>query len=224
MRFDCRGMGDSTGAAGTFEELAPDLHCAIDTFLAQVPALTEVVLWGLCDAASGALMFGVQHPRVRGLVLLNPWVRTEQTLYRARIRHYYKERLLGRQMWSKVLRGEFDWRVSLRDLAEALRRVRLRAPTTRSAASDATSALLPFQARMAAGLLGFSGPVLLVISGRDLTAKEFLDYSAQDAQWRAALARPELVRMELPQADHTFSSQAWQAQIERATLDWLCTW
>jgi uncharacterized protein len=221
MRFDCRGMGDSTGAARSFEQIEDDLHSAIDAFVAQVPGLHEVVLWGLCDAASAALMFGVHHPRVRGAVLLNPWVRSETTLSQARIKHYYKDRLLSADLWRKVVHGGIDWRASAASLLRTLRSAHVRhAP----APGNAPAATAPFQQRMAEGLLASSGPVLLVISGDDLTAREFLQRAAHDPDWGRALSRPGVSRLDLPQADHTFSQRAWRTQVERATLAWLRSW
>jgi exosortase A-associated hydrolase 1 len=221
MRFDCRGMGDSTGAARSFEQAEDDLHSAIDAFVAHAPGLQEVVLWGLCDAASAALMFGVQHARVRGAVLLNPWVRSEATLSQARIKHYYKDRLLSADLWRKLVRGGIDWRASAASLLRTLRSART---GRRSRPGNHKAATRPFQQRMAEGLLESSGPVLLVISGGDLTAREFLEHAAHDPQWRRALARPGVSRVDLPQADHTFSQRAWRMQVEQATLAWLRSW
>jgi exosortase A-associated hydrolase 1 len=73
MRFDYRGMGDSSGAPRNFEAVQADLRAAVDQFYAASPGLQEVVLWGLCDAASASLFYARHDPRVRGLVLLNPW-------------------------------------------------------------------------------------------------------------------------------------------------------
>ena len=42
MRFDYRGMGDSTGDSRTFEHIEHDLRCAIETFVMGVPELEEV--------------------------------------------------------------------------------------------------------------------------------------------------------------------------------------
>jgi exosortase A-associated hydrolase 1 len=217
-------MGDSTGDLLTFEQIEHDLQCAIETFLAQVPQLEEVVLWALCDAASAALMFGPRHPRVQGMVLLNPWVRSEFTLSQARIRHYYGRRLLSGELWSKALRGQLDWRNSLRSLARTLRTARPGAPELAAPTAGAQACARTFQKRMAQGLQRFAGPVLLVISGNDLTAKEFIDHAAQDPDWTVALARPRLSRLDLPHADHTFSKTSWQSEVERATLAWLNTW
>jgi exosortase A-associated hydrolase 1 len=223
MRFDSRGMGDSTGEMRTFEHVEQDLRCAIETFVTQVPALRQVVLWGLCDGASAALMFGAQHPLVHGLVLLNPWVRSEATLSQARIKHYYRDRLFSGKLWRKVLRRQIHWRSSLRSLVGTLRSARSGNAHASTPAREAAT-LQPFQAQMAAGLRRFAGPTLLVLSGNDLTAKEFVDHAGQDPQWRDAMAGPGVTRVHLPHADHTFSRQVWQTEVERATLAWLAAW
>src|SRR5262249_34163772 len=75
LRFDYRGMGDSEGGAVSFDGADADIAAAIDEFSRRVPALRRVALWGLCDAASAALMYAFRDSRVSGLVLLNPWVR-----------------------------------------------------------------------------------------------------------------------------------------------------
>jgi hypothetical protein len=122
------------------------------------------------------------------------------------------------------VRRELDWRASFRSLARTLRTARRRAPEVGAGTPGGQAHTLTFQKRMAQGLQAFVKPVLLVISGNDLTAKEFIDHAAQDAVWRVALARPTLSRVDLPHADHTFSQQSWQSEVERATLAWLNTW
>ncbi len=89
LRFDYEGMGDSPGPQRSFEEVDEDLRAAVDTLFAQSPGLRSVVLWGLCDAASAALMYAPADPRVAGLVLLNPWVRTEAGLAQSYLENYY---------------------------------------------------------------------------------------------------------------------------------------
>src|SRR5262249_34407086 len=66
LRFDYRGMGDSDGETRTFERVGEDIRCAIDRLFACVPGLKDVVIWGLCDAASAALFYARGDPRVGG--------------------------------------------------------------------------------------------------------------------------------------------------------------
>jgi hypothetical protein len=74
---------------------------------------------------------------------------------------------------------------------------------------------------MARGLAGLRGRTLLILSGKDLTAREFVEYAGSAPAWSGLLADPKLSRVDLPEADHTFSSHAWRTQVEDATLAWL---
>ena len=72
---------------------------------------------------------------------------------------------------------------------------------------------------MQTGLARFKGKVLLIISGADLTAKEFLDMANGSREWRALLAAPRVSRQTLAAADHTFSRRAWRDQVAGWTGD-----
>lgn len=221
LRFDYRGMGDSEGAIRPFDDVEDDLRAAIDAFMAAVPGLREVVLWGLCDAASAIGMYAPRDPRVAGLVLLNPWVRTEDGLARATLRHYYRARLRDPMFWKQLLRGGLDWRRSLASLLALLRKARGR-PAPAGAVAASAPASLPD--RMRAGLQAFPGRVLLVISGADLTGREFCDLADADRAWKGVLAPPRVTRRQIDGADHTFSRRAWRDQVARWTSEWLRSW
>jgi pimeloyl-ACP methyl ester carboxylesterase len=96
LRFDYRGMGDADGTHPGFEHIAPDITAAIALLQTRAPGVREIVLWGLCDAASAALMYAPGDARVTGLVLANPWVRTQTSEAQAYLRHYYGARVLSR--------------------------------------------------------------------------------------------------------------------------------
>jgi exosortase A-associated hydrolase 1 len=216
LRFDHRGAGDATGAMRVFTDLDDDIAAAIDE-LCRACALERVVLFGLCDAASAALMYSDarRDPRIAGFVLLNPWVRSEATLARVQVKHYYRERVLDPAFWRKLARGDVDVRGAVRSFAGALSATVGAAP--RAPTPDARS----FQQRMADGLDRFAGPVLLLLSGRDLTAREFVEHASSDLQWSALLARTTLDRRELPDADHTCSSARGRGDVERLAVEWL---
>lgn len=214
LRFDYRGMGDSDGGKRDFLEVEKDLAAAVQAFREAAPHVQRIVLLGLCDAASAALMYGTTLPGVAGLVLLNPWVRSEVTLARAQVKHYYGARLTDAAFWRKLLAGDVDVRGAT---SAFCRRLGLSFATGRQ---DSPAG---FQQRMAQGLRNFHGPVLLMLSGKDLTAQEFRDYVAHDARWRKALAAAQITRFDAPEADHTFSRAAWRESMQIALLDWLHT-
>ena len=213
LRFDCRGMGDSDGEMRNFEQIEADVGAALDALAAACPRARRLVVWGLCDAASAALMFCTSDKRVAGLVLANPWVRSEASLARAHLKHYYPGRVLQRDFWLKVLSGRFDWRRALSALLGTLR--------SRSRPEADPGAKLSFQQRMAAGWNRFQGRILLVISGDDLTANEFLEAARQAPLWQGLLAHSKVERFDLPEANHTFATAAWRQSVEERTLRWV---
>jgi len=214
LRFDYRGMGDSDGPLRTFESVREDIRCAIDMLLAQAPDLSGVVLWGLCDAASAVLMYCVHDPRVRGLIIANPWVRTEQGQAAVHLWHYYPRRILQPAFWKKVLSGGFGFGRAARELAGTTRRALERPAATARAASG-------FIDEMAQGFARFRGRILLFISERDLTASEFTNLCSSSRRWRSALRRPEVELRRLGGADHTFSSRRHLDAANAACIEWL---
>jgi exosortase A-associated hydrolase 1 len=236
MRFDYRGMGDSDGELRNFKMVQDDLRAAVDAFLHAVPGLQEVVLWGLCDAASAAMFYAHGDPRVAGLVLLNPWARTEDGLARATLKHYYRDRLLQPALWKKIFSGQFDFRGALRSLAGVLGAARGKAPAAETTPAPEAAAPQPvysvgapaggpgLHGRMLEGMQRFGGPVLFIFSGADLTAQEFLDMTKASRRWQDLLAAPRVQQQTLPAADHTFSRREWRDQVAAWTGEWVRAW
>jgi uncharacterized protein len=215
LRFDYAGMGDSYGSPPSFEDVGKDISAAIDALLRAVPGLSQVVLWGLCDGASSAMMYCSEDARVAALIVANPWVRTDAAEARSYVRHYYLDRLRQRSFWQKVLTGHVAIGASVRDL---LRKV----GASRAIGEGTTcSSAVPFITRMLAGLTRFRGPVLILTSERDLTARAFLDLAAESREWLAATTRPGVTHIELPETDHTFSSRATLNRASDECLRWL---
>ena len=121
MRFDYRSMGDSEGDSISFEDIAPDIEAAVSSFFEHHSECEELVLWGLCDAASAILLVAHQIPQVSGVVLLNPWVRSDAGMARTYLRHYYLRRLFDPELIRKIRRGDFHFRKSFRSLISNLR-------------------------------------------------------------------------------------------------------
>jgi uncharacterized protein len=224
FRFDYRGMGDSGGAQRDFERVGEDIRVAIDVFMGEVPRLREVVLWGLCDAASASLMYAPKDSRVGGLVLANPWVRTEEGLARAFLQHYYLKRVFSRDFWFALVRGRLNPMASARSIGSMLSRVvgGAMAPSGKQEAGDAgLSPDQPLPDRMAWGWRRFQGSVLVILSGADLVANEFRDTAASAPAWNGLLEQPRVTLRALPESNHTFSRKVWRDQVAAWTLDWI---
>jgi len=239
LRFDYRGMGDSEGAARSFESVGEDLRSAVD-FLSAVPGVEDVVIWGLCDAASAALFYAGRDKRVSGLVLLNPWARTTGGVAKATLKHYYRQRLLDPALWKKIASGRFEYRAAaasfLRLLGTVLGKGKAaNAPVPVSAAEAAAPAMAqpasaPVPAcdnlpeRMLAGLNEFKGKVLLIMSGADLTAQEFSEVVKASRPWQRELATARVSQQAIAPADHTFSRRVWRDQVAGWTAQWVKSW
>ncbi|MCW5611020.1 MAG: hydrolase 1, exosortase A system-associated [Rubrivivax sp.] len=218
LRFDARGMGDAEGAQRSFEDIGDDVAAAIDAMQQALPSVKRVGLWGLCGGATAALLYCRERrdPRVAGVALINPWVRSEETQARTRVKHYYGQRLLQAAFWKKLFSGG----VAIAAVGELWRALRIALSSPRVAGTpDGSAATL--ERRMAEGLVAFGGDTLLVLSENDYTAKEFLETVRLDRVWQAQLARRTVTRVDVDGADHTFSQPFAQAQVELETSRWL---
>jgi exosortase A-associated hydrolase 1 len=222
LRFDYRGMGDSDGAARSFETVDADIGAAMRELMRHAQSVKEIVLWGLCDGASAALMALQSIGGVASVVALNPWVRSETSLDQTLVKHYYLERLRSGDFWRKLLTGKVG---VVSATGEFFRRA---ASAFAGSRADKTSGKVdgqskPYQVRMCDGLKKLeSRPVLVVLSGRDLTAQEYVAFAAADPAWRQTLARnPRVATKHLPEADHTFSDERSRIAVERLTCDFV---
>jgi exosortase A-associated hydrolase 1 len=216
LRFDARGMGDSTGDSRGFEQITADIGSAIDVLVERQPQVNRVVLWGLCDGASAALLYlhDRRDTRITSLCLLNPWVRSARTLARTHVRHYYLRRVRERAFWTKLIAGGIATH-ALNDLARSVS-LAIRGGVTGSKASQT------FQHRMRLAWESFSGPTLLVLSEDDYTAKEFDQYTRDEPGWRTPTTGDAmLTRSVVPGADHTFSDSSSKLQFLNVLLKWL---
>ena len=228
LRFDYRGMGDSEGDMRSFEDIQEDLKSAIDCFFEQVPTLKEIVIWGLCDGASAATFYAGHDARVRGLILVNPWVRTHEGEAKAYLKHYYTARIFSPEFRKKILTGEFEYGAAIRSVLKmmegALPGKRKAASNNKGSGQAASNAPVSLPDRVFAGLEGFKGRTLLIMSGDDLTAKEFSDLASSSAPWRRLMRSKNIQRMDLPAANHTFSRREWRDQVATWTGEWIKSW
>lgn len=224
LRFDYRGMGDSDGSAQTFDTVNDDIRCAIDHMIAELPHINEIVIWGLCDGASAAVFYANQDSRVKGLVLANPWVRTEEGIAKTYLKHYYFSRLFDSALWEKMFTGGFHFitaaKTFIRVIGDAFFHRKKQVTVSSTNASETT----PLPDRVFDGLSRFHGKVLFIMSGNDLTAKEFLALCRSSKAWRKLLQSSRVSRLDLPDADHTFARREWRDQVANGTKDWLQVW
>ena len=212
FRFDFAGMGDSEGVRQEFNHTLDDVRAAIDAFTGQVPSVSRVVLWGLCDAASSAMIYAPQHPLVSGLVLLNPWVHSGEYAPEVKLTHFYKPFLSNASRWRNLVARKDMIFPTIKELSRDMLMLMIRRSSL-----DAQ----PFVQEMLEGVRAFSHDVLIVLSGADLTASEFSALIATDADWREVSARPSITIHTVASADHTFSQASWKSEVNALTISWL---
>lgn len=219
FRFDYRGMGDSDGPSVGFEQVTPDIKAAIDIFYQESPQLERVVLWGLCDAASAIMMYALEKDkRVIGNILLNPWVRTDVGIAKVYLKTYYVRRILDRNFWRKVVRGEYPLTKGLSDIVSLARTAFRRKPADRKGVDSQPQ---HFTEQMLIGMTQFPGSSLFILSGNDMTADEFRQTLANSRPWQNVMEGKLAKRKTLPSANHTFSSEAWREQVAEWSIEWV---
>jgi exosortase A-associated hydrolase 1 len=208
LRFDYRGMGDSTGSPRSFESIHEDISAAIDGMLRESAFVPGVVLFGLCDAASAILMYAPKDSRVLGLMLANPWVRTQASEARATLWHYYPRRLLQPSFWHKAAEGGLQVPSIWRGLVAAIM------GSKRSSSEG-------FLETMLQGWQRFAGKVAVFVSGDDLTAAEFTDLCKFSSEWGRIARSDSTSVVQIPGADHTFSSRGDLDRFVTSSITWL---
>jgi len=216
FRFDYTGAGDSEGAVSSFTEIQPDINAAIQVFQQRHSDITELTLWGLCDAASAILLYLNEYPQqaqeanIKHLFLVNPWVRQAQTEAKIYLRSYYIKRFFSKSFWQKFLSGKVKTKSALTDIQGFHQQ---------SKVSNNIDIQDDFVTQMLQGLSDFSGKCDFLLSGNDLTADEFKLLMKSDKYWRKVMARDTINVQIINQADHTFSPQHIKSQLIKLVCD-----
>lgn len=183
LRFDRRGVGDSSGTNDGFTGSAPDISAALAALQAEVPQVERVVAFGNCDAASALLL--ACGAGADALVLANPWTfdSADETPAPQAVRARYAAKLKNPREVLRLLRGG----VSLPKLAAGLRRA--------FSASQSPSSLL---GDMQSGYARFGGKTSILLAPKDRTALAFMAAWPETAElWKLCA-----------DADHGFSGAA----------------
>jgi exosortase A-associated hydrolase 1 len=201
LRFDRRGIGDSEGENGGFESSRDDIGAAVAAFRAACPAMTHVIAFGNCDAASALALH--QLLAVDALVLANPWTieaaadDAPALPPAAAIRARYWQRLRDPASLLRLLRGEVDFGKLARGIAKL-------APGKPAPPPGSLGS------RVVAAIAKVPVPVTLLLATGDRTAQAFAEH------WRGVdpAAHARVLVAELASASHSFAGEdgAWLAE------------
>ncbi|HEY0312769.1 MAG TPA: hydrolase 1, exosortase A system-associated [Allosphingosinicella sp.] len=197
LRFDRRGVGDSSGEDPGWRDSGPDIAAAAAAFRREAPSMTRIVALGLCDGA-GALCLNGGTAGLDELLLVNPWLveASENAPAPAALRRHYRERLTTLSGWRKLLSGSMSYAAALRGLMRA-------GSKTEDATSKALAAALR-EARLPAAWLLAEGDATAVAAVHELGKRH----------WRGLADR----RTTIPTDSHTFARPGDSAALEHAVL------
>jgi exosortase A-associated hydrolase 1 len=189
LRYDRRGIGDSTGANQGFEASAGDIAAAAAAFRDEAPHITRIVAFGNCDAASALALFH-RNAGIDALVLTNPWTiePTDDLPPAAAIRARYAERLKDPATWLRLLRGGID----ISKLFKGLSKI----------AGQPSQAPTALPARIAGALEASPAPLTILLAERDNTAIAFRE-SWETTPFTAV--RPRAAFATCATASHSFA-------------------
>lgn len=194
LRFDRRGVGDSSGRNAGFRSSADELREAFKTLRRECASVRKIVAFGNCDAAS-ALMLGRGYS-AKALVLANPWTfdsDTDQQTVPEAIKARYWQKLHNPHEIMRLLTGK----VSLGGVMHSMRRALFGKSNTTALGEE-----------MARGLASYSGEYRILLAGRDRTAQAF----------KTNYPMGEEPIVACPTADHAFSAPEDSAWLEEQIL------
>ena len=220
LRFDYRGLGDSAGKFLGFESIDADIKSAIDALTTQTPEVENIILWGECNSASAIMMYAWQDPRVKGMIICNPWVYDESTQAKTFIKYYFLRRLQEKSFWLKFFKGQFNiWKslISIFDLWH-----RSKQPKTTQQLPTQNYHALPYQEKMLEGFSRFTGKTLLIKETLSLTGKEFELLVASSDSWKKAMQNNNIVSVsdQVRKSDN-FSLVAYSERLVKDALLWI---
>jgi len=190
FRFDRRGVGDSEGENTGFRFSGPDIAAALDAFRTHCPALTRIVAFGNCDAATALVLHA---SCVDARVLANPWVipSSGEMPPPAAIKERYVRRLRDPEAWKALLTGKVD----MGKLAKGLGRLAAAKPAAPDSLADKTVRALEAS----------TVPTTILLATGDATAIAFTDVWRND---------PAVAVERIDTGSHSFAdSHAYRALV-----------
>ncbi len=221
LRFDHRGTGDSDGDYRGFLDMEEDIAAAIDTLFKKFPHLTKVVLWGECESASAAAFYAHTDPRVSGIFMVNPWIRTQSGQAKTYLKHYYWNRLRDPKLWKKIKSRQFSIFRSLKAYLRLLMHAGVNLKKKHHKTEHQGLSSLPLPIRLTRSLKLFSGETYILTSGNDYIAQEFNDFTSTSPEWKSSGLNDKILFNEMTDADHTFSRPEWREALFHTTEQWI---
>lgn len=197
LRYDRRGIGESSGTNNDFLASLADMGAAAAFFRNQLPHVSTVCAFGNCDAATALALFGPEAGLNR-YILANPWVieaasddDTESTTPPpSAIRARYWDRIKNPRTILDLISGQIDLKKLLSGLKQAAQKQKNS----------------PLSLKLRDALLDTDHPTSILLSERDNTARAFLAaWASEDFD---AVKNNSMINVcSLDSASHSFADQ-----------------
>ena len=211
LRFDRRGVGDSTGPNAGFAGSRDDIAAAAAFLRQKCPQVQKLAGFGNCDASTALALFQAEL-RLDGLCIANPWT-IEQTSQEpdaptpptpAAIRARYWQRLKNPGTYADLVRG----RINLAKLFSGLKR---------AATKEGISQLA---LDLGEALASLEIPCDLLIAEKDTTARAFMA-CWESASYTSFTDKSNLALHSFDTASHGFADHESKAWLEKRLLEFL---
>lgn len=197
LRYDRRGIGESTGQNLGFLGSADEIAVAAKFLRQEQQQVDKIIAFGNCDAATALAVFG-PDAGIDGYILANPWViettsepDAEQSMpSSAAIRSRYWDRIKNPRTIIDLLSGKINFRKLLKGLKQASR--------------SEENSTLSLQLRDA--LSGLGGNAYILLAKRDTTARAFLA-AWSSADFAHVRAKSAITVEMLDSASHSFADE-----------------
>ncbi|WP_417621657.1 hydrolase 1, exosortase A system-associated [Parasphingorhabdus sp.] len=211
LRYDRRGIGESTGPNYGFLESAEEIAAAVTFLRNECSQINKIIAFGNCDAATALALFG-PAAGIDGYILANPWViepanmakADQPTISPAAVRSRYWDRLKNPRTLFDLVSGKINLGKLLTGLKHA-------------AKSQKTGALA---ARLRDALPAIEKKTVILLAKRDTTARAFL------AAWHSLDFEPvrgkSTITVEmLDSASHSFADAEARTWLSNNIVDQL---
>jgi len=221
LRFDLPGFGDHPGQCTDFLKVSRLLPDVCLQLLKARPKVNRLILLGLCDGASAILLSQPFLPsNCIGFIVINPWLRQERSYAHTILKNYYLRRLITANLWLKILSGQFEINTIYQDFRNVIKKACRKYEPLQPQTSVCDSPTLDnFIEVIKANWQQSRQQIMVLTSGQDLIANEFLNLCRSDNQYKSLLASTDWRHAN--DANHTFASKAQQLWLERQICDFI---
>ena len=196
LRYDRRGIGESSGENNGFLSTQKDIAVAADAFSTLAPQITKIIAFGNCDAATALALFAPTS--IDELILANPWV-IETEISQTDEPTSPPASAIRARYWAKLKDPRsfidlFSGRINLGKLASGLKK----------AARKETPSSLAIMLRDA--LYSNKCATRILLAERDNTALAFTAAWSSDA-FKEVRAQPNISVRAIKSASHSFADE-----------------